>query len=114
MATTRASNIKSHVGGSQCGGRLVVRRGGDHRHEHHEEGDWYEGCRLPESQNGNHGQGHGKDHWAMHDRSGLQGSTVVTSVGEFSDIILSFPGKNTEKSGFINQRRGLNWAIGHV
>ena len=40
-------------------------------------------------------EGHGKNHWAMHDRSGSQGSTVVTSVGEFSNIILCFPGKNT-------------------
>ena len=90
VATDRTSNIKSHVGGSQCGGRFVVSRGGDHCHEHREEG-----CRLPESQNGDCGQGHGKNHWAMHDRSGSQGSTVVTSVGEFSNIILCFPGKNT-------------------
>ena len=96
VATDRTSNINSHVGGSQCGGRFVVSRGGDHRHEHHEEGVWYEGCRLPERQNGDHGRGHGKD------RSGLQGSNVVTSVGEFSNIILCFLGKNSKKSGFIN------------
>ena len=77
VATARASNIRS-----QYGNRQVVSKGGD---QFDQDGVWHQGGRLPESQNGDHGQGEGKDHWASvdHNGSGLQEESLATPVGEF-------------------------------
>ena len=63
VATDRVSNVVSHGGGSQYGGRLVVSQEDDHCYEAR-------------------GNGDGKEDWAVYDGRGLQGSTVVTSLGE--------------------------------